>query len=53
MFQKKHKTFKAIFAILCCSKPKIFSVDQTMTDIFSRPPPLLPNYFSAATALSG
>ena len=52
MFQKKHKNFKAIFAVLRCSKPKILSVNQPMTDIFSRPPPP-PNYFSAATALSG
>ena len=41
MFQKKHKNFKAIFAVLRCSKPKILSVNQPMTDIFLRPPPQL------------
>ena len=28
MFRKKHKSLKAIWAVLACSKPKIFSVSQ-------------------------
>ena len=50
IFRKKHKHFKAIWAILANSKPKIFSVSQPWwLKFFGDLGP--PNSFSAATAL--
>ena len=54
IFRKKHKNFKAIWAVLGHSEPKIFSVDQPWWPTFSgdlttQTPPL--NYFTATTAL--
>ena len=56
IFQKKNnKNFKAICVVLGYSKPKIFFVGQPWLPTFFQtlpPPPLPPNYFSAATAYS-
>ena len=51
MFRKKHKNFKAIWAVLGHSKTKIFSVGQPWRPTFFQDlgPP---NYFSVATALA-
>ena len=57
MFWKKHKTLKAIWAVLGHLKPNKFLCRPTMvTDIFSKilpppPPPTPTSYFRAATAL--
>ena len=51
IFRKKHKNFKAVWAVLGHSKPKIFSVGQLWWPTFFGDLGL-PNYFSAAAALT-
>ena len=50
IFQKKHKNFKAIWAVLGHSKPKTFSVGQPwwLTFFFFGDPPSPPYHFTAA-----
>ena len=56
IFRKKQKNFKAIWAVLGHSKPKIFSIGQPwwltfFGDLAPTPTPPSPNYFSTATVL--